>query len=205
MERTDEKAERFGQGDGAPRREHWTELEALRPALRIYLTRRCRDANDVEDVIQETLLRAARYRGSLLRGDRLQAWVQRISRNVLSDAARRVARMRCVPESDEWLDQVEAPEAARAAEPRGEFRIGSTPVEYEDLLQHLEGVIEELREPDRRVLRSYYGGAQSCRETARECDIPPGLVKIRLFRARDRLRRLLKQRVAMRKERRVGA
>lgn len=183
----------------------WSELEALRPALRAHLARRCRDANDIEDVIQETLLRAARYRGSLARSDRLLPWVLRISVNVLSDTARRAARLRRVAEADEWLDQVEAPAPARVAEARGAVRVGSTEVEYDVLLEHLREGMDSLKEADREVLRSYYGGAQNCHETAAECDIPAGLVKVRLFRARDRLRRLLKQRVALQARGRLGA
>src|SRR5262249_2916342 len=46
----------------APR---WYGLEELRPLLRNFLRRHCRDGFELEDVVQETLLRAARYRGSL--------------------------------------------------------------------------------------------------------------------------------------------
>jgi len=193
-------------GVGSRSREQtWTELEALRPALRAHLARRCRDANDIEDVIQETLLRAARYRGSLTRSDRLLPWVLRISVNVLSDAARRSARLRRVAEASEWLEQVEAPRPSCVAEGRGSVRVGSTHVEYDVLLEHLREGMDSLKEADREVLRSYYGGAQSCQETAAECAIPPALVKVRLFRARDRLRRLLKQRVALHSRSRLGA
>ena len=53
--------------------------------------------------------------------------------------------------------------------------------------------IVALRPDDRRVLGSFYGGAGSCRETARECAIPVHLVKVRLYRARKRLTRALRR------------
>ena len=50
-----------------------------------------------------------------------------------------------------------------------------------------------LRREDRELLRSFYGGLKSCRETAQACEVPPTLVKIRLFRARKMLRAKLKR------------
>ena len=47
----------------------------------------------------------------------------------------------------------------------------------------------ELRARDRTLLDARYEDGRSCRETAVACEIPPSLVKVRLFRARKRLQR----------------
>ena len=182
----------------------WSGLEELRPLLMSYLLRRCRDENEAEDILQETLLRAARYRASLTDPARLPAWAARIAANVLADHVRREARQRRVTATEELLEAVESPsaEAGRAVE-EGELRCGNWVVEKDEALACLAGAIEVLGEEDRRVLDSYYRGAQSCRETARECRLPPELVKVRLFRARQRLLRAIRHRISTGRGRRA--
>ena len=76
------------------------------------------------------------------------------------------------------------------------MRVGRGLHDTEDLLSHMTLALESLRVEDRRVLRSYYAGDQNCRATAQECGIAPSLVKVRLFRARRRLTRALRRRIA---------
>jgi DNA-directed RNA polymerase specialized sigma24 family protein len=70
----------------------WSGLEELRPSLQRLLARRCRDAAELDDVVQETLLRAARYRAKLSERERLRGWAMRIAINVLRDRVRRRER-----------------------------------------------------------------------------------------------------------------
>ena len=79
-------------------------------------------------------------------------------------------------------DELEAP-----------FRLGRWELEKETALELMTQALRRLKRADQLVLSSYYGGAQSCRETARECDIPLHLVKVRLFRARRRLLRGIRE------------
>ena len=71
----------------------WRGLERLEDDLRAYLCRRCRDQSEMDDVVQETLLRAARYRRSLCDPAKLRGWAMRIAANVLRDHVRRECRM----------------------------------------------------------------------------------------------------------------
>ena len=90
------------------------------------------------------------------------------------------------------------PDLARRPGDFGEdvlVRVGPTSVDRRVALAKLGEVFGELRADDRAVLSSYYGGAQSCAETACECGIPSPLVKVRLFRARRRLMRALRRRL----------
>ena len=175
---------------------HWGGLEKLEPCLRAYLKRRCRDRSEVDDVVQETLLRAARYRGSLTDLGRMRGWAMRIAGNVLRDHIRRECRLRRAELTDEGLGHLVAREPA-PGEGSGarRLRVGSGVHDTEDLISHMTVALGTLRAEDRRVLRSYYEGEQDCRATARECGIAPSLVKVRLFRARRRLERAVRRRL----------
>ena len=174
---------------------HWGGLEGLEPELRRYLRRRCRDASEEDDVVQETLLRAARYRPSLLEPDRLGGWSQRIAANVLRDRRRRESRLA----GGEWgaagLDALPDPDEGGAEEERL-VRVGEVDLELGVVLGHLERALRGLRERDRRVLRSYYQRGGGTARVARELGIARGLVKVRLYRARQRLGVALRQRLA---------
>lgn len=178
--------------------QRWRGLEELRPALRTYLKRRCRDPFELEDVVQETLLRAARYRTSLEDSRRLRGWTLRIAINVLRDRLRREARRSRLEQGDERLAQIESREPIPGEEAEdARILLGAHSIGRREALMHLCQAVEELRPVDRAVLRSYYAGSQCCQVTAHECGIPTDLVKLRLFRARRRLVRAMKRRAAL--------
>jgi RNA polymerase sigma-70 factor (ECF subfamily) len=176
---------------------HWKGLEGLEPELRRYLKRRCRDASETDDVIQETFLRAARYRPSLHEHQRIQGWIQRIATNVLRDLRRREGRL-CQVRDDQSqpLEQLQGRESVPGEiEPDAYLRVGDAAFERGTLLEHLSGALAKLRDGDRRVLQSYYaGGSSLC--AARELGIARRLVKVRLYRARQRLSRVMRQQIA---------
>lgn len=186
----------------------WEGLAEQQPFLRAWLTRRTRDAHELEDVLQETLIRAARYRGTLASPARLRSWLLCIARNVMNDTVRRGCRLprTASDEGEAWVE----PEAREPDLLRGDgearMAVGEDCLERDEVLEHMRWAMSELSDGDRRLLGSFYGGAGSCRETARECSIDPHLVKVRLFRARQRLARRLRTRLARRleQERRWG-
>lgn len=179
----------------------WRGLEDLRPALKGFLKRRCRDGFELDDVVQETLLRAARYRRTLCDPTRLRGWTLRIAVNVLRDRVRRETRIACFEVSEERLDDCLGREPIPGdQDPQGRLLIAAKLYERKLVLQLLSECLEEQKLEDRNVLRSYYGGHQSCAATAADCQIPIGLVKVRLFRARQRLLRALRKRLVLEEE-----
>lgn len=161
----------------------WEGLEEMREGLRGFLARQCTDDNDVEDVVQETFLRAARYRRTH-RVRNLRPWATRIALNVLADARRRVVRTQA-PSSTlgpEELPEREAPAPAEVA-----TRIDDFWLEGECAGELLRCSLAELREADRRLLDAYYRGGLCTRVAGAECGVPRHLVKVRLYRARKRL------------------
>jgi RNA polymerase sigma factor (sigma-70 family) len=176
-------------GEGAA----WDGLEGLREGLRGFLVRQCGDDNDVEDVIQETFLRAARYRRTH-RVQNLRPWVLRIALNVLADAMRRGVRSHARMRMEDSLEPPDVPEPTPA---EACFRVGSLLLDGESARELVLGTLGRLRVQDRTLLDSYYGGEQRTCVSARECGIPRRLVKVRLYRARRRLQRALRHKVAL--------
>jgi RNA polymerase sigma-70 factor (ECF subfamily) len=173
----------------------WTGLEELRDDLQQYLAFRCGDTAEIDDVIQETFLRAARYRVKLVEPERLRAWTLRIASNVLTDRARRERRLRRVGSGDALLAAQASPDSAGGEEGR-EVECGGWVMDWEVALELVAGELRRMRSDDREILTSYYGGEASCREVARTVDLAPDVVKVRLFRARRRLLRALRRRLA---------
>lgn len=174
----------------------WCGLEELRPVVVRFLTRRCRDEHEAEDLAQETLLRAARYRHRGGERGSLGSWVVQIAANVLCDHARREGRG---PRSSGEQELAELPDPQPAPGehvPLGWVVMEGGQVEVSDAVDHLRAAFLRLIERDRAVLSAYYGAGECTASVARECGIRPSLVKVRLFRARKRLARLVEQRSA---------
>ncbi len=126
--------------------------------------------SEAEDIAQEALLRAWRRRSTLREADRRNQWLATIVRN---EAFRMRARVRPDPTSE-----IETYEGAEDAQ------IVAT-VERADL----HAALERLGERDRQLLELRYGEDLTQAAIARRLGIPEGTVKVRLHRARDKLRR----------------
>ena len=61
-------------------------LQELEADLREYLARRCRDASEVDDVLQEVFVAALRHHTELRDDQRLAAWLWAIARNAIAIA-----------------------------------------------------------------------------------------------------------------------
>jgi RNA polymerase sigma-70 factor (ECF subfamily) len=151
--------------------------------LRAVATREARRylmaAHDVDDVVQEALVRAWRRRDSC-RGEDRMPWMRQIARN---EALRLLDRRR-VRSERELLD--DATLLSGVADDEAEQ-------EHEETLlrMQVEQVVGRLSVDDRRLLALRYTGDLSQPEVARTLGIPEGTVKVRLHRLRGRLRREL--------------
>lgn len=97
----------------ATARGSWRELEAK---LRPFVARRVRDAVDVDDVVQEILLRMQRGLGALREEERFGPWVYQVARSAIVDHQRAAVKHRVVEQVA--ADEQPAPVAddERAAE-----------------------------------------------------------------------------------------
>ncbi|MCP5020736.1 MAG: RNA polymerase sigma factor [bacterium] len=173
---------------GAEGRVSWHGLEEHRGILRSHLKSRCSDENDINDIIQESFLRAARYRSGPMESGRLRGWLLRIASNVHVDKMRCRARSPTVGlDLEIWENIGECVQE----EPR--FCWGGGELELGEALDCLHRAKTRLRTSDQAVLGEFYAERSSTPAIARRLGISPGMVKVRLFRARRRLRFLVEQ------------
>jgi RNA polymerase sigma-70 factor (ECF subfamily) len=153
------------EGDG----ERWAEARriCLSVARRYFRT----DPGEAEDVAHDALVRAWRQEARLRARDRRRQWLSVIARH---EALRHLGRQRSEPtdalvqahSEDDSLDQ--APERL-----------------------DLRAALSTLAEADRTLLRMRYEEDLTQAAIAVALGMPEGTVKVRLHRARERLRRAL--------------
>jgi RNA polymerase sigma-70 factor (ECF subfamily) len=127
--------------------------------------------SEAEDIAQDALLRAWRRRSTLRDPGSRNHWLATIVRN---EAFREHARVRPDPTSTLELQEGAEDEQVLAT------------VELSDL----HAALERLSERDRRLLEMRYEEDLTQATIARRLGIPEGTVKVRLHRARNKLRML---------------
>jgi len=144
----------------------------------IYLTRKPPDA---DDLVQETYLRAFRFSHRFQPGTHLRAWLFQILRNTFLTFYRRRERESAVAEDGvpDWDVPMfhDAPEDTASAMEA-----------HTDLERAMHGLPEEFR----TVLLLAEVEGMPLEEVARVMSCPVGTVKSRIFRAKERLRALLR-------------
>ncbi|MBI3694543.1 MAG: sigma-70 family RNA polymerase sigma factor, partial [Acidobacteria bacterium] len=143
---------------------------------------------ELEDLAQEVFLRL--FRGlAQFRGEaKLSTWLYRITVNVARDELRRRVEWRRGISLDEpdggWADRL----PAATADP-GEG------MDREMFLGSLREGMEQLSLRDRAILTLYYQEERSYREISDILELPMGTVKTQIHRAKERLKRLMKERM----------
>ncbi|HST70788.1 MAG TPA: sigma-70 family RNA polymerase sigma factor [Solirubrobacterales bacterium] len=155
---------RRGNDDG------WEWGEAQRVCLRMAY-RYASNPSEAEDIAQDALLRAWRRRSTLRDSERRNQWLATIVRN---EAFRQHARVRPDPTATIEFSEGAEDERVLAA------------VELADI----HAALRLLSERDRRLLEMKYEEDLTQAMIASRLGIPEGTVKVRLHRARNRLRLL---------------
>jgi RNA polymerase sigma-70 factor (ECF subfamily) len=146
----------------------WEWDDAHRVCLRLAY-RYARNPSEAEDIAQDALLRAWRRRSTLREADRRNQWLATIVRN---EAFRQHARVRPDPTATiEMYEGAEDPQVVAT-------------VEKADL----HAALKRLTDRDRRLLEMRYDEDLTQSTIAERLGIPEGTVKVRLHRARDKLR-----------------
>ncbi len=163
-------------------------LEAHRPCLVRFLRRRIDDENAVQDLVQDTLMRGARYRQRGMAAGRLRAWLLRIAQNLHSDALRKRSTEPTTGLEPDSFDELEL------RSPVGrELAWRGVVYAWDEMRDHLRHAVARLPQGDQIVLEGFYGGQVSTSELARTLGVRRALVKVRLFRARRKLREHMQQ------------
>lgn len=147
---------------------------ALIPQMRAYALALTRSSAEADDLVQDALMRAWRYRTTFDPNTQLKPWLFKILRNQLyTDSAKRRF----------FVEDVDGRFAATlVAEPDQDWRL-----EYGELLAALATLSDETRDALLLVL----GAGLSYEEAAEVCGCAIGTLKSRVHRARDILARQL--------------
>jgi RNA polymerase sigma-70 factor (ECF subfamily) len=127
---------------------------------------------DAEEAVQEAMVRAWLGRSRCRSPEAPLPWLLEITRN----EARRVARREALRLSLELSDSA----------PSEDEQLAGTAARVT-----VEQALRRLADRDQRILRLRYADDLTQGEVARRLGVPEGTVKVRLHRARRRLRRLL--------------
>lgn len=149
--------------------------QRLVSTLRPFIARRVTSPADVDDVLQETLLRLHRGVGALHDDERFGPWMYRVARSAVADHRR--ARARHPVASSEAPDTPEVPDEARAFECQVD--------------QHMGALVSLLAEPYRTAVRLTELEGVSQVEVARRLGVPRSTVKSRVQRGRRQLREMV--------------
>jgi RNA polymerase sigma-70 factor (ECF subfamily) len=143
-------------------------LEALAPFVRAVVRRACQRSgmalNDVEDVVQETLLAIHLKRQTWDTAEPLTPWVRAIARNKFIDSLRRRGRRIDLP-IDDFIDVLPAEQPEETLSPR----------EAERLLSVLDG-------RQRQIVQAISVDGASIRETAARFGMTEGAARVALHR-----------------------
>jgi len=164
------------------RKAAWAELVGrFTPLVFGLAMRTLRNRNEAEDASQETFLRAYRYFNTFDATRPVEPWLAGITYNV---CLKRLNKLAAGKEAGEKAMQM-TPNMHEERQRPDEVACRR---EAASLLDH---ALTDLAAQDRALLHMRYYEGLSTSEVARAADMPVNTVKVRLFRARNRLRNIL--------------
>lgn len=155
------------------------EIAEILPALRARALKLSLNANEAQDLVQDTVERALRFESSYEPGTNLRAWMQQVLFSVFVTRCRRLRRERRALESlttdpCAWTHADSGP-AMTSLSPRVESALGELPRQF--------GEVVRLVDLDER----------SYKDAAALLGVPVGTVMSRLFRGRRLLAERLRE------------
>jgi RNA polymerase sigma-70 factor (ECF subfamily) len=171
--------DRLRDGDAATE-EHF--VSYFGQLLKIKLRARMLAADTVNELRQETFVRvvvALRNEGGIRQPERLGAFVNSICNNVLLEFYR--ASSRSQPLEDVHLEKT------------GNILDIEDSLVTKETIQQIRGILEELPERDRRVLRALFLEEKEKDEVCREFGVDRGYLRVLLHRAKEKFRSVYRQ------------
>ena len=150
------------------------QIIAALPALRAFAWGLCGEPAAGDDLTQDALLKAWKYRAQFRVGTNFKGWILKIARNHFYSQRRRVWRE--APLDEAMAAQIPA---------TGADQVQSL------LLNDLRNALNALSDDQREATILVGAGGFSHRQAAEMCDVPEGTMKSRICRARAKLLMLL--------------
>lgn len=148
--------------------------------LKYFALKLTSDNEDAEDLLQETFLKALRYKDKFQEKTNLKAWLYTIMKNTFINNYRRTSRKRTIMDNTD-----------------DDYFVNSTkkvsPISPDSVLGHkeIERCVEELNDECKIPFQMHFDGYKY-KEIADHLEMPIGTVKSRIFLARKKLTETLK-------------
>ena len=134
-----------------------------------------RNGADADDLVQDTMVKALRYKNNFKEGTNMKGWLYTIMRNIFINNYKRKKFQNTV------LDSTENQYFINASQ---DYRVDTvtTVINQADILEAIDDLKPDFRKPFTMFLDGYHYD-----EIAEEMSIPMGTVKSRIFHARKKL------------------
>ncbi|KQM77856.1 RNA polymerase subunit sigma [Pedobacter sp. Leaf216] len=149
--------------------------------LRAHAMKFTRDLDDADDLVQDTLIKALRFKESFEKGSNFKGWLFVIMRNTYINDYRKKARKNSVITTEEEISSMHLYKSATTNVAENRFAM-------QDIQNALNNLPEAYRLPFVRYVEGY-----KYHEIADELEIPLGTVKTHIHQARMELKKRLKQ------------
>jgi RNA polymerase sigma-70 factor (ECF subfamily) len=169
------------------------EIEQYRPAVTRYIRHLVRDATEAEDLAQETLLRAHRHISALHDPAALAGWLYRIASHVSIDRLRQQAQV-VQRRVDAPVEDLSIADRARPSP--------LTIIQQNEMSECVQRHVANLPDVHKSVLLLHDCDGLTADEIAHLLQLPLTTVKMRLHRARQRLRDALNNACAFERDQR---
>lgn len=151
------------------------QLVELQNPLKYFALKLTTDSADAEDLLQETFLKALKYKDKFADQTNLKAWLYTIMKNTFINNYRRAARTRTIIDSTQEAYYVNSSASVSSISPESEYNF-----------KEVSKTVDRLND-DCRIPFTMHNEGYKYKEIAKELDMPIGTVKSRIFLARKKL------------------
>ena len=160
--------------------EFYDELLTYQNPLKYFALKLTADNEDAEDLLQETFLKALKYKDKFQEKTNLKAWLYTIMKNTFINNYRRKVKRKTIMDNTDDDYFVNSTKQSSPISPESEYN-------YKEITTTVNALNDECRIPFQMHNEGY-----KYKEIADELEMPIGTVKSRIFLARKKLTEALK-------------
>jgi RNA polymerase sigma-70 factor (ECF subfamily) len=158
-----------------------TRIISEKGSLKSYALSLTHNLEDAQDLLQDTYLKAIKYRAKFEDSTNLRAWLFTIMKNTFINAYRRNTKIKKLVSTGDEI-------ALNRAFKQNSYEQSESRINAKAIIKEINGLTDEYKVPFTR----YYNGYKY-EEIAHEMNLPLGTVKSRIFLARKILMKSLEQ------------
>lgn len=155
--------------------EFYDELLTYQNPLKYFALKLTADNEDAEDLLQETFLKALKYKDKFQEKTNLKAWLYTIMKNTFINNYRRKVKRKTIMDNTDDDYFVNSTKQSSPISPESEYN-------YKEISKTVNELNDECRIPFKMHNEGY-----KYKEIADELEMPIGTVKSRIFLARKKL------------------